>query len=116
MQQALTTLRSHLDSLGNLVRSANPSGRQIQEQFLVAQQQFQHQIMPLAGPYPSTQPVLTEMNRTLRLLAMDVAFLQAARQSVTAQQRQRQMDEKLTQLLAFCQALAAAIDPAPSEE
>ncbi|TVQ13615.1 MAG: hypothetical protein EA368_01935 [Leptolyngbya sp. DLM2.Bin27] len=116
MHHALTTLRSHLDSLGHLVRSANPDGRQIQEQFLIAQQQFQHQVMPLAGPYPSAQPVLTEMNRTLRLLAMDVAFLQAARQSVTTQQRQHQMDEKLTQLLAFCQALGAAIGPAPAEE
>jgi hypothetical protein len=105
MTPAPETLRSHLQTLASLARSPNPDGQALQEQFLLAQQHFQHQILPLGEPYPAVQPVLTEMNRTLRLLAMDVAFLQAARQSITAQQRQRQMVEKLEQLLGFCEAL-----------
>ncbi len=107
MINALSNLRSHLHTLETLGRSANPDGGQLQAQFLLAQQHFQHQLLP------STQPVLTEINRTLRLLAMDVAFLQAARQTTTTQQRQRQLGEKVQQLLGFCTALEAAIADAP---
>ncbi|MBW4484792.1 MAG: heterocyst frequency control protein PatD [Tildeniella torsiva UHER 1998/13D] len=109
MKNALETLRSHLQTLVDLAQTANPDGHALQAQFLLAQQHFQHQMLPLGDDLPSAQPVLTEINRTLRLLAMDVAFLQAARQSTTAQQRQRQMVEKLGQLLNFCEALALAI-------
>ncbi|MBD2110795.1 MULTISPECIES: heterocyst frequency control protein PatD [Cyanophyceae] len=109
MKNALETLRSHLQTMVGLVQSANPDGRTLQAQFLLAQQQFQHQMLPLGEELPSAQPVLTEINRTLRLLAMDVAFLQAARQSTTTQQRQQQMLKKLDQLLTFCQALEQAI-------
>jgi hypothetical protein len=45
-----------------------------------------------------------------------VAFLQAARQSLTAQQRQRQLGDKLDQLLGFCAALEQTIDPIIAEE
>ena len=108
MTEALGTLRSHLQALGELVQAANPSGSRLQAEFLATQQLFQHQILPLGEPHPAAQPALTEMNRTFRLLAMDVAFLQTARQSITAQQRQRQMGDKLTQLLGFCDALDQA--------
>ncbi|HZG39821.1 MAG TPA: heterocyst frequency control protein PatD [Nodosilinea sp.] len=109
MINALSNLRSQLQSLTTLVQAANPDGQSLQAQFLLAQQQFQQQLLPLGEEMTSAQPVLTEMNRTLRLLAMDVAFLQAARQSATTQRRQRQMVEKLEQLLGFCQALEQAI-------
>lgn len=109
MISALSNLRSQLESLETLARSANPGGHQLQAQFLLAQQHFQHQILPLGDAIASAQPVITEMNRTLRLLAMDVAFLQAARQSTTAQQRQRQLVEKIDRLLSFCHALEQAI-------
>ncbi|MGB3137482.1 MAG: heterocyst frequency control protein PatD [Nodosilinea sp.] len=109
MISALSNLRSQLQALDTLARSANPSGRQLQEQFLLAQQHFQQQILPLGDAVAPAQPALTEMNRTLRLLAMDAAFLQAARHSSTTQQRQRQLIEKLEQLLGFCQVLEQAI-------
>lgn len=106
MKNALETLRSHLQTLVDLAQAANPDGRTLQTQFLLTQQHFQHQMLPWGEDLPSAQPVLTEINRTLRLLAMDVAFLQAARQSTTTQQRQRQLLEKLGQLLGFCEAMA----------
>jgi hypothetical protein len=102
--QALT---AYLCQLQTLCQRANPNGLALQEQFLLAQQHFQTQVLPLGeNGSTSRQPVLTEMNRTFRLLAMDVAFLQTARQPLKAQQRQHQMDEKIQQLLAFCQALS----------
>lgn len=109
MKNALETLRSHLQALVALAQAANPDGQALQAQFLLAQQQFQHRMLPLGEELPSAQPVLTEINRTLRLLAMDVAFLQTARQSTTTQQRQQLMLAKLGQLLTFCQALEQAI-------
>jgi hypothetical protein len=116
MKSALDRLRSQLQALTRLGQVANPDAPQLQAQFLAAQQHFQHQVLPLGDAYPMGQPALTEMNRTLRLLAMDVAFLQAARQPITAQQRQRQIGEKLEQLLGFCDVLDAAIKSATSEE
>ncbi|WP_052050855.1 heterocyst frequency control protein PatD [Leptolyngbya sp. KIOST-1] len=110
---ALSNLRSQLQALADLARTANPSGDRLQEQFLLAQQHFQHQILPLGNEVAIAQPVITEMNRTFRLLAMDVAFLGAARQSATTQRRQRQLIEKLEQLLGFCEALDQAIDDTP---
>lgn len=110
MTHASETLRSHLQALVTLASAPQPDGRRLQEQFLLAQQHFQHQILPLGELQPAVQPVLTEMNRGFRLLAMDVAFLQAARQSLTTQQRQRQMGDKLEQLLGFCDGLEQAIN------
>jgi hypothetical protein len=116
MKNALTTLRSHLQTLEALARSAHPDGARLQTQFLLTQQHCQNQLLPLGDLYPNAQPVLTEINRTFRLLAIDVAFLQAARQSLTAQQRQRQLGDKLDQLLGFCAALEQTIDPIVAEE
>ncbi|MBE9138096.1 heterocyst frequency control protein PatD [Nodosilinea sp. LEGE 07088] len=116
MKNALDILRSHLQALDRLVQMANPNAAQLQAQFLATQQHFQHQVLPLGDAYPLGQPALTEMNRTLRLLAMDVAFLQAARQPITAQRRQQQLGEKLAQLLGFCDVLDTAIKSAISEE
>jgi hypothetical protein len=47
---------------------------------------------------------------------MDVAFLQAARQSLTAQQRQQQMGDKLGQLLGFCEALIQTLTDVPASD
>lgn len=116
MKNALATLRSHLQTLETLARSAHPDGSRLQAQFLLSQQQFQNQLLPLGDLHPDAQPVLTEMNRTFRLLAIDVAFLQAARQSLTAQRRQRQLGDKLDQLLGFCAALEQTVDPIIAEE
>jgi hypothetical protein len=57
----------------------------------------------------TVQPILTEMNRTLRLLAMDVAFMQTSRNAQTTQQRQQQLNHKTDQLLSFCEALRQAV-------
>ncbi|WOD41187.1 heterocyst frequency control protein PatD [Nodosilinea sp. E11] len=116
MKHALATLRSHLQALETMAQATHPDRAGLQQQFLLAQQHFQHQILPLGDQTPSAQPIITEINRTLRLLAMDVAFLQTARQSITTQQRQRQLGDKLAQLLGFCAALAPVLNPGAIEE
>lgn len=94
-------------------------GPTLQAQFLQVQQFFQQQVGPLelaeldGAIAPRVQAVHTEMQKELRLLAMDVMFLQAARQSVTQQQRQEQLGDRLEKLLGYCQVLLEAERPAP---
>lgn len=89
-----------------LICQANPSASALQQQFLQLQQPFQKQLWPAQAELTElAQPILLEMNRTLRLLGMDVAFLQAARQPQTMQQRQQQMRDRGRQLQQFCQGL-----------
>ncbi|MBM0742036.1 heterocyst frequency control protein PatD [Phormidium sp. CLA17] len=46
-----------------------------------------------------------EIDKQLRLLSMDVMFLQAAKQASTADQRLNQMRDRLTLLLRYCDGL-----------
>jgi hypothetical protein len=46
-----------------------------------------------------------EMDKQLRLLAMDVMFLQAAKQPETIQQRSSAVQDRLQKLIAYCDAL-----------
>jgi hypothetical protein len=51
------------------------------------------------------QSYQTEMSRLIRLLGMDILFLQAARQSATANQRFQQASDRVSQLLQYCEAV-----------
>ncbi len=51
------------------------------------------------------QSCQTEMHKQLRLLAMDVLFLQSARQVATVQQRQQQIGDRLLTLINYCDVL-----------
>ncbi len=81
--EAVQNLMTQVNQLGEKSQMANPDGNALQQNFLI----------------------LTEMNRTFRLLGTDIAFLQAARKSLTVQHRQRQMAAKIQRLSAFCEAL-----------
>lgn len=49
--------------------------------------------------------VLTELNKQMRLLGIDVIFLQASRQSATTQQRLVQIRSRIETLISYCNAL-----------
>lgn len=108
------TLQFSLSALQDLCQRSNPDPRDLQGTFLAVQQVFQQQVLPLGGEGTSggaaLQPLLTEINRTLRLIAMDIAFLQTARQPITQQQRQRQMVTKIEQLNAFVTTLQQTLE------
>lgn len=84
-----------------------PESRQILE----TQQFFQQKIMSLdAGDLkPADEPRVrsyqTEMSKQLRLLGMDVTFLQAARHPETAKARQMQLSQRIRTLISYCDAL-----------
>ncbi|ASC71634.1 hypothetical protein XM38_025870 [Halomicronema hongdechloris C2206] len=111
LSQALDQFAQQLTVLHQQSRQANPDGRHLQALFLTTQQQFQAFLALVEQTELTTavevplRSLQTEVNRHLRLLGMDVAFLQAARQPQTVQQRQAQMGDRIRTLEQFCQGL-----------
>ena len=101
-----------LKALHNQVQGAQVDGRSLQQQFLQAQQLYQTQLMPILVNSAAAEGFMayqTEINRALRLLGLDVAFLQSAKNPLTIQKRQAQMQQRLKTLLEFCQGLQTAM-------
>lgn len=53
------------------------------------------------------QAVSVEIDKQLRLLAIDALFLQTARQSTTLEHRRQQIGDRLTLLQRYCELLLA---------
>lgn len=83
----------------------------LQQNFLEVQQFFQQQIVTLDADdlaldsEPRVRSYQTEMSKQLRLVEMDVMFVQAARQQETHQQRQVQLSNRIQTLISYCDAL-----------
>lgn len=118
MPSPCSVFQTDLATFGDICQRPNPNPEDLQSRFLAMQQEFQQQLLPLGDDdgldRGALQPLLTEMNRMLRLMAMDVAFLQTARQPMTQQQRQRQLLTKLAQLGSFSVQLQQVVDRRPS--
>ncbi len=100
-------LRSQLTHCHHLTQSSPPGEPDLYLQILALRQGFQRQILTLeANGGPSLQPILTEINRSLRLLEVDVAFWRSCRQAITQQQRQQQIGARLAQLGQFLEVLS----------
>ena len=72
---------------------------------------FRDQVATLAldqltgGMAPRSQSYQVEMDKQLRLLAVDVMFLQTAKQAATVQQRLGAVGDRLQTLIGYCDAL-----------
>lgn len=103
-QHSLITLQA-------IATQANLDRVSLQAAFLEAQQLFQLQIAgtdlsPLdAAIATKLQSLFVEINKQLRLIGVDLMFLQAARQPATTQKRQKQMGDRLQLLLTYCTAI-----------
>ena len=51
-----------------------------------------------------------EIDKQLRLLGVDIMFLQAARQSITTEERRQQVTDRLTTLQRYCETLLGEED------
>lgn len=84
---------------------------QLYQKFLEAQQFFQQQILSLDANdlNQDTQARIrsyqTEISKQLRLLEMDIRFLQAAKAEATATARQIQISDRLKTLQSYCEAI-----------
>jgi hypothetical protein len=66
---------------------------------------FRGQIVPLADTDAQERSYRTEISKQLRLLEVDVMFLQGSRQPATAQTRLRSIVERLNTLERYCQTI-----------
>lgn len=110
-QQCYQEFKQALEQLQQTVGGADLDARGLRQSFLEAQQFFQQQIVSLdAGDLdqadePRVRSYQTEMSKQLQLLGMDVMFLQAARQPLTAACRQQQLSHRIQTLISYCDAL-----------
>lgn len=104
----LATFITALEKLHTSANQANIDGLSLQQEFLAIQQLYQQQLLPTLMAADSAAPLMTyqtEINRSLRLLGVDVTFLQTAKNSITRQKRQVQMQQRLKTLLDFSRGL-----------
>ncbi|MFB2975479.1 heterocyst frequency control protein PatD [Microseira sp. BLCC-F43] len=97
--------------LQQTVADDNPNPTLLRQSCEQLQLLFQQQILSLDSDNldPSVmsrvQSFLTELNKQMRLLSIDVTFLQASRQSATTQQRLAQIRSRIETLISYCNAL-----------
>lgn len=109
--QHYEAFKQTLEKLRRSTAETSPNPAYWKTAVLELQQFFQQQI--LSGNLDELTPTLAhqvrsyqvEIDKQLRLLTIDVMFLQAAHQETTASQRQSQMDDRLTMLIRYCKAL-----------
>lgn len=100
-----------LEQLQQTAAATQPDVPRLRQRFLSVQQFFQQQIVSLdAGDLdPALEPRVrsyqTEMSKQVRLLGMDVIFLQAARQPGTVQERQLMLCDRIVSLQRYCDAI-----------
>jgi hypothetical protein len=99
-------LEQHLQEI--LVELAENPDWNLQPVLLSLKQMYQMHLLNcnLDGLLPQTaqmlQSVQVEIDKQLRLLGMDVQFLQAAKQPITVEQRKTQIRDRLQTLLRYC--------------
>lgn len=101
-----------LQQLGETLSSASNSvPAQLRERFQAVKAVFGGQIANLTGDeldpadLPRWQSCQTESYRLMKLLEMDLMFLQASRQAQTATPRIAAMTERIKTLIGYCEAL-----------
>ena len=66
---------------------------------------FSQQIVPLVDANSREQSYKTEISKQLRLLEVDMMFLQGAKQLTTLQARLKTIEERIDTLIRYCQAI-----------
>lgn len=100
-----------LSDLHEAIAKAPEDVQALRQSFLAAQQFFTQQIVSLDSneleptDEPRVRSYQTEISKQLQLLGIDVMFLQAARQQQTAQNRQRQISQRLQTLISYCNSV-----------
>jgi hypothetical protein len=100
-----------LDQLEQTVAHENADSVKLRDTFALVQQIFTSQIANLsdddlkAATSSRLQSYLTEIDKHLRLLSVDITFLVSARRSETVQARLAQISDRLHSLKSYSQAL-----------
>ncbi|WP_327331748.1 heterocyst frequency control protein PatD [Calothrix rhizosoleniae] len=100
-----------LEQLRNYTITAEPDAPQLQQQIMSLRKFYQQQILTLAPEDTENQNLSqinsyhTEISKQLRLLEMDMIFLQGARQTTTVQTRLQAINDRLNTLIQYCDAI-----------
>lgn len=110
-RQRYQDFRQILERLQALISQPEFDCLTLKAEALTVQQFFQDQVrsLDLEALDPTegqrSHSFHVEINKQLRLLAIDVMFLQTAKQSATSQQRLGQVSDRVSTLIRYCDAL-----------
>lgn len=114
-QKHYQELQARLEELQQLTTQIPLDPQPLQSQFGEIQKIFRDQILPgvpgnlAPATLSQVQSYLTEIHRQLRLVGMDVTFLQASRQPATAQMRQTQLRDRIQTLINYYSSLLSQV-------
>jgi hypothetical protein len=99
------TLITLLRHLGVDVSINELSVQELRRDIRILQQFFQEQIVPLDSDEWYERSYRTEISKQLRLLDVDILFLQGAKQQSTAETRLKGISDRISILTGYCQAV-----------
>ncbi|MTJ54288.1 hypothetical protein FJR38_17320 [Anabaena sp. UHCC 0253] len=102
-------LATFLDELRANVTVGKLNLHELKQNLAQLQEFFVQQIVPLVDANYLEQSYKTEINKQLRLLEVDVMFLQGAKQLATLQSRLKTIEERIDTLSKYCQAITQPI-------
>ena len=98
-------LATFLDELRANVTAGKLNLQELKQNLAQLQGFFIQQIVPLVDANSREQSYKTEINKQLRLLEVDMMFLQGAKQLTTSQTRLKTIEERINTLIGYCQAI-----------
>lgn len=110
-QERYTQLKQTLTQLSTSVEANEMAGGELKTEITQLQSFFNQQVLSLPfaqldrADLTRTQSYNTELHKQLRLLATDAMFLGSARQAATVEQRKRQLRDRLSTLVRYCDVL-----------
>ena len=113
-QERYTQLKQTLTQLSTSVEANGMAGGELKTEITQLQSFFNQQVLSLpfaqldGAHLTRTQSYNTELHKQLRLLATDAMFLGSARQAATVEQRKRQLRDRLSTLVRYCDVLLGA--------
>ena len=110
-QERYEAFKQTLQQVQQMAVSPDANSMMLRSEVIALQQYFHDQLLSLSTDTFSSsmqqwvQSYQVEMDKQLRLLGMDVLFLQAAKQATKVLQRQQQVCDRLSTLQRYCEAL-----------
>ena len=98
-------LATFLDEFRANVTAGELNAGELRPHLAKLQAFFSQQIVPLVDANSREQSYKTEISKQLRLLEVDMMFLQGAKQLTTLQARLKTIEERIDTLIRYCQAI-----------
>ncbi|MBO1064062.1 MULTISPECIES: heterocyst frequency control protein PatD [Nostocales] len=98
-------LATFLDEFRTNVTAGKLNAGELRPHLAKLQAFFSQQIVPLVDANSREQSYKTEISKQLRLLEVDMMFLQGAKQLTTLQARLKTIEERIDTLIRYCQAI-----------